>query len=244
MVHELIQLFPEDPGTSGLIVAVIGSLLGAAIWLLGARISRPVVTLMTVLIGAAIGQAMPGWFGWEISGAGPAVGLALALGITGYALHGMWVGIGLGTVLSTWAALGCWVGFRGSTTWVWPPYDATTVLSEYVRSVWHALPPDVARVLPYACTTAMISGLAMAILWPRFSLLLGWSCAGATLLAGMGLAAVDYGQPEWIKRIPVESWVQAAMLGALVGVGMLIQWKLGPKPAAVKVSKGDEKPQE
>lgn len=241
MVHEMLQLLPDDPGTSGLMIALTGSLIGAAIWLLGARFSRPIVTLLTVLLGAAIGQNLPEWLGWTISGAGPAVVLSLVLGVTGYVMHGMWVGIGLGTVLSGWAALACWIGFKGAATWSWPAVEAEATLASYASAVWQALPPDVARVLPYGCATAMISGLAMAILWPRFSLLLGWSCAGATLLAGMGLAAVDYGQPEWLTQIPPETWIQTSVLGGLVTLGMLIQWKLAPTPVVSKAAKKDQK---
>jgi hypothetical protein len=144
----------------------------------------------------------------------------------------MWVGIGLGTVLSTCAALACWIAFRGSAQWSWPAFEDDTTFSSYLATLWQSLPSDVSRVLPYGCATAMISGLAMAILWPRFSLLLGWSCAGATLLAGMGVAAVDYGQPQWLASVPPEMWIQASILGSIIGVGMLIQWKLGPKPVA------------
>src|SRR4029453_5362604 len=98
MVQELLNLLPQDVGRLGLVIAIVGSMIGLGMWLIGSRFSRPIVTLLTVLLGASIGMHLPKWFGWQISGAGPAVGAALVLGVTGYVLHGMWVGIGLGTV--------------------------------------------------------------------------------------------------------------------------------------------------
>jgi hypothetical protein len=244
MVQELINLLPPDPGSVGLAIAIIGSIIGAGIWLLGARYSRTIITLLTVLVGAAVGVNLPRWFGWEISGAGPAVGAALLLGVTGYALHGMWVGIGLGTVLSSWATLACWIAFRNGAAWSWPPIEGDTTAASYLSAVWQGLPADVTRILPYACATAMVSGIAMAIIWPKVSLVVGWSMAGATLLAGMGLAAVNFGQPQWLGRVPSPLWAQMTLLTCMVMIGSLVQWKLGPKPAASKASKKKPKDDE
>src|SRR5262245_56130142 len=109
MLLDLLQLLPTDPGGPVLLTTMIGTVVGAALWLLGAKISRPLVTLLTVLGGAMIGMHLPQWFGWQISGAGPAVGGAVVLGVSGYVLHRMWVGIGLGSVLALWAAMGTWL---------------------------------------------------------------------------------------------------------------------------------------
>lgn len=241
MMDELLKLLPSDAGDAGMTIALTGSMIGAAIWLMGARFSRPIITLLTVLIGAVIGLHLPQWFGWTISGAGPAVAMALVLGITGYTLHGVWVGIGLGTVLASWAAIGSWICFHGTTTWTWPPVASDTTVVSYSTSLWQQLTPDVAHILLCATAVAMLSGLAMSILWPKFSLLLGWSLAGATLLAGMGLAAVEFGQPEWLAKVPPQNWAQAAILGALVLIGLLIQWKLTPRPAPAKAGKKKNK---
>ncbi|HMB95127.1 MAG TPA: hypothetical protein VKK61_03730 [Tepidisphaeraceae bacterium] len=237
MVQELVNLLPHDGGSFGLIVAIVGSLIGMLIWLVGSRFSRPIVTLATVTLGAIIGMHLPAWFGWNISGAGPAVGAALILGVTGYVLHGMWVGIGLGTVLASWAAMACWILFRNGANMTWPPISTDTNLFEYCKTVWQQLPADVTRLLPYACATAMVSGVAAAIVWPRLSLILGWSMAGATLLAGMGVAAVDYGKPQWLGHVPQPMWAQGVLLASLVTLGALVQWKLGPKPAGATKKK-------
>src|SRR5450432_1535814 len=128
MVQELVNLLPRDAGVFGLVIAIVGSLVGVLIWLVGSRFSRPIVTLATVTLGAAIGMHLPRWFGWDISGAGPAVGAALVLGVTGYALHGMWVGIGLGTILASWTAMACWIVFRNGANLNWPAIQAGTTL--------------------------------------------------------------------------------------------------------------------
>jgi hypothetical protein len=232
LVQELLNLLPLDPGSAGFAVAIIGSLIGAIVWLLGARFSRTIITLVTVLLGAAVGMRLPQWCGWSVSGEGTAVGGALGLGVTGYAMHRMWVGFGLGTVLCAWATMACWIGFRNGAAWTWPAWGTDTTIESYAVSLWQALPPDVARILPYACAMAMISGLAMAIIWPKTTLILAWSLIGATLLVSMGVAAVEYGQPQWLLKIPSPTWAQATLLGAIVSVGALVQWKLGPKPAA------------
>jgi hypothetical protein len=187
-----------------------------------------------VLLGAVVGMNLPGWFGWDISGSGPAVGAALVLGLTGYILHGMWVGIGLGTVLASWVAMACWIAFRNGASWTWPELDANPTIVAYAQAMWSIVPPDVARILPYACATALITGIGLAIIWPRVSLILGWSMAGATLLTAMGLAAVDYYDPAWLAIVPSPMWAQLTLLTALVLIGAMVQWKLGPKPAISK----------
>lgn len=244
IVQELLNLLPADPGTLGLIVALSGSLVGAGIWLLGARYSRTIITLLTVLLGATLGRQLPQWMDWNISGAGPAVGAALVLGVTGYIFHGMWVGIGLGTVLASWAAMGCWITFRHGAGWNWPSAEAGMTVVAYLSAVWQSLPADVMRILPYACGSAMVTGVAASIIWPKSSLIFGWSLAGTTLLAAMGVAAVDYGRPQWISNIPSPLWAQISLLGCTVALGTIIQWKLGPKPVAIgkppgKKSKSD-----
>jgi hypothetical protein len=103
------------------------------------------------------------------------------------------------------------------------------------------MPGDVTRILPYACATALITGMGLAIIWPRISLLLGWSMAGVTLLAAMGIAAVEYGRPQWLTAIPSPMWAQGTLLVLLVALGTIIQWKLGPKPAASRSGKGSKR---
>ncbi|HEY7091243.1 MAG TPA: hypothetical protein VH518_24315 [Tepidisphaeraceae bacterium] len=241
VLQELVRLLPSDPGTMGLIIALAGSALGVAMWLAGSRFSKPVITLLTVLIGATIGMHLPQWFGWEISGAGPAVGAALVLGVTGYALHGVWVGIGLGAVLASWTALACWIAFHNGAVWTWPTVTPETTVFQFLQAVWQTLPPDVSRILPYACATAMVTGMGLMIIWPKASLVFGWSMAGVTMITCMGLAALVFGQPQWLGKLPQPMWAQTSLLAMLVMLGALIQWKIAPKPVTSGASGGRKK---
>jgi hypothetical protein len=240
VLQELISLFPKDVGPAGLAIAIVGTIVGFFLWLLGSRFSRKIVTLLTVLLGAMIGRHLPQWFGWEISGAGPAVGGALVLGVTGYVLHGMWVGIGFGLVLALWAALACWITLHNTAIWAWPAVDTQIAMVDYSRALWTGMPTDVTRIMPYACGTAMVTGLGLAIIWPRVSLLLGWSMIGVTFLVTFGLAAMSFGRPELLEKVPSPLWAQASLVALLVSLGALVQWKLGPKPVAAKPSKKKE----
>ncbi|HVT88369.1 MAG TPA: hypothetical protein VHD56_05920 [Tepidisphaeraceae bacterium] len=237
MIQEWLQFLPQNAGNGGLTLAIVGSLIGAGIWLLGARYSRMILTLATVLLGAVIGMHLPEWLGWNVSGAGPAVGGALILGITGYAISAMWVGIGFGMILASWAALACWIALRNGTEWTWPAIDANTTIVSYSTALWQGMPPGVVRIMPFACGAAMVSGLAMMIMWPKFSTVLCWSLTGATMLAAMGVAAVNFGQPQWLAKVPSPIWAQASILGAVVSLGALVQWKLSPRPAGAKAGK-------
>jgi hypothetical protein len=82
--------------------------------------------------------------------------------------------------------------------------------------------------------------VAAAIVWPRISLIVGWSMAGATLLAGMGVAAINMERPQWLAHVPQPMWAQSVLLGSLVAIGSLVQWKLGPKPISATKKKPTE----
>src|SRR3954465_5593682 len=108
MLLDLLNLVPPIVDHGAGITALIGLALGTLLWVVGVKFSRPLITLLTVLLGAAIGLKLPKWFNWNVSGAGPAVGSAVVLGLTGFILHRMWVGISLGLVLGLWATLAIW----------------------------------------------------------------------------------------------------------------------------------------
>lgn len=228
MLQELLELLPHEPGTLALAVAVAGTIVGAGLCAVGARFSRPLVSLVLVVLGAALGMALPRWLDWSISGAGPAVGGAVLLGVSGWVLHRMWVGVGLGGVLSCWAVLALWIWMRNGHVLEWPEIGASTTLPSFLGELWHSLPPEVARLLPYTVATAMVSGLAAAILWDHPIVILTWSAVGTTLLAIMGIATIEYGRPSWIEAVDVRSWVQVLALLAVLGLSILVQWKVAP----------------
>jgi hypothetical protein len=229
MLDAFLQLLPGEPGSIALFIAMAGSLIGAALWIGGATFSRPLITLLTVLVGAVVGMHFPVWFGWNVSGAGPAMLGALVLGVSGFALHRMWVGVGLGSILAAWAAFIVWICLHDGGTWVWPAFDGATMTPfGYLRTVYDQLPANIGKALPYACAIAMVIGVAASILWPKLTTVLNWSGIGVSMLAGMGIAAIAFGKPELLRHVPAQTWAQSAVLATLIAVGAAVQWKLAP----------------
>src|SRR5215218_2320257 len=105
MIQQLLSLLPREINSIALMIAVAGAFLGGVLWLGGSRFSRTLMTLISVSAGALIGLQVPKWFTPGLEGWATAVLGALILGISGYALHKVWVGLGLGFVLAIWAAL-------------------------------------------------------------------------------------------------------------------------------------------
>ncbi|MGH7215237.1 MAG: hypothetical protein ACREIT_10790 [Tepidisphaeraceae bacterium] len=233
MLHELLPLLPREVGTVALVVAVVGTLVGAGLWLAGSRFSRSLLTLLAVAAGALVGRALPKWCDWSVDGMGLAVGGAVVLGISAYAMHRVWVAGGLGFVMACWAALATWVVCAGDAGhgWAWPGADASTTAPMFLRRVWESLPEEVARYLPWACGTAMASGMSVALLWPRLGVVLLHSTAGGSMLVCMGTAALEYGRSQWLDALPSKTWAQIMTVAALIAFGAVVQWKLAPAGA-------------
>src|SRR5256885_16641087 len=104
MIQRLLVLLPQQISSLSLMIAVAGAVLGGILWLGGSRFSRTLMTLISVSTGALVGLQFPKWFSVGLEGWATAVLGALVFGITGYALHKVWVGLGLGLVLAVWAA--------------------------------------------------------------------------------------------------------------------------------------------
>jgi hypothetical protein len=232
MVQQLLPLLPHDIGQAALVAALFGTLVGAGLWLAGARFSRPMVTLLAVSIGAVLGRALPTWMEWNVNSMATAVGGAIVLGTSGFILHRVWVGLGLGLLLACWATLATWVFAGDGAAPTWPPMDATTTLTSFVHGAWANVPENVRKLLPYACGGAMISGLMPALLWPRVAVVLLYSSLGTSLLVGMGLIAIENGRPQWITIVPAQTWAQITTLLGIVAFGAVVQWQMAPaKPA-------------
>ncbi len=90
------------------------------------------------------------------------------------------------------------------------------------------LPEQVRRVIPYAAGGAMLSALAITLLWPRVSRTLMASTMGVTLMFVGGLILVASRKPDWLRYVPEQRGIQAGILGALVVLGALIEWQLLP----------------
>jgi len=230
MLFDLLQLLPEKPGDGALIIAMIVAVVGAVLWIAGVKFSRPLVTLVTVLLGASIGLMLPRWCNWNISGAGTAVGGAVVLGVSGFVLHRMWVGVALGMILSMWGAFGLWLNLRNGQGFDWPAWSESSTLCSYVHDVWDNVPADLARYLPYLAGIAMVSAIAATILWPKLTMVTSWSAIGLTMCIGLTTAAIALTHREWLAKAPQQTWVQLASLAGLWFIGAAVQWRLAPKP--------------
>ena len=135
-----------------------------------------------------------------LSPAALAVGNAWFAGLLAFVTHRLWIGLVLGSVLAWWASLATWITMHGQQSWSQPVWDADgdVISCTEVQSLWQVLPQDVNRILPWAAGGAMISGVALAILWPRIATALNWSLAGVTLLLGAGLAMMSFARPQWL----------------------------------------------
>ena len=226
MVQQLLPLLPHEIGRCALIAALTATLFGAVLWLVGARFSRPMITLVGVAAGAFFGRMLPGWMGWNVNTMAASVGGAVVLGMSGFLLHRMWVGLGLGVLLACWATVAVWVCFSDGAQLTWPPVDPTTTWRTFADALWLSVPLKVRQILPFAASLAMLSGLLASLLWPRFGAALLYSALGTSLLVGAGLIAIENGRPQWITIVPSQTWAQAMTLLGTVAFGAVVQWQL------------------
>jgi len=234
MLQLWVNHLPENLSSLALGLAMAGVLIGLGLWLAGAKISRWLLTLTLVALGAWVGLRLPRWFGWSIDGMGPAVGLSVVLGVSGYILHRLWVGVGLGLVLALWTVWAMWFALDVDQRLSWPaemPVDAT--LPMLLGAIWSGVPDTLSRLLPFAAGAALMSGFAMTILYPRVALVLMHSLSGVTLVVMLGLLLIQTGDSSWLQRLPTEVWAQATLLGGMTLLGALVQCRLGvPNEAA------------
>jgi hypothetical protein len=242
MVQQLLPLLPKELGQVALIAALTGTIIGAVLWLLGARFSRPLVTLVAVGIGAFVGRQMPAWMNWNVNSMAASVGGAVVLGMSGFLLHRVWVGLGLGLLLTLWAAVAVWVfGGGAGTQFTWPAIDATTTWQSLGQSMWDQLPDNVRKLLPYACGGAMVSGFLLSLIWPKFGTVMLYSALGTSLVVVLGLLTIEAKRPAWMDHVPSQTWAQVATLLGLVAFGAIVQWQTAPsRPASAGPTKGEE----
>lgn len=234
MVQQFLEILPRQVPQWVSMTLLVAVGVGALLWVAGARFGRFLTTLLTVGLGAALGMHLPGWFGWNIHGAGPAVGAAVVLGVTGFVLHGMWAGILLGLVLALWATFITWVCARGADPLAWPALTDETTLVSFLTELWNSLPKTMQRMTPFWAAAGLVSGVACSILWTRVTSRLAWSAAGVTMLVGSGLASIRFVRPQWLERGLPQTWVQAAVIVAAVLVGVLVQSTFTRSPSRKK----------
>jgi len=241
MVQELLPLLP-DLLTKEQAAVCLGCLLaGVFLWLSGSLWSRGILTLIAVAIGGLLGMYVPRWQNWPVNSMGLAVLGAVGLGLSAYLAQRLWMGLTVGVVLACWAAFGAWVHLRPinysfierqdwQVQYMTPPERAHDL---YIR-----LPAEVQEVLPYATGTAVMMGLALALMWPRLTRAIGMSMLGVTMILGFGLTLVATQQPAWLAYVPAPPMTQAGTLLGMVMVGLLAQWPF----LAARRSKQDEMP--
>jgi hypothetical protein len=242
MVQQLLPLLPKELGQVALVAALTGTVIGAVLWLLGARFSRPLITLLAVGIGAVVGRQLPAWMNWNVNSMAASVGGAVVLGMSGYILHRVWVGLGLGLLLALWAAAATWVFAGGAgTPFAWPVIDATTTWPSLGQSMWDQLPDQVRKLLPYACGGATVSGFLLSLIWPKFGTVMLYSALGTSLVVVLGLLTIEATRPGWMDHVPSQTWAQVATLLGLVAFGAIIQWQTAPsRPAGAVPTTGEE----
>jgi hypothetical protein len=184
--------------------------------------------LFAVFIGACIGRQIPLWMGWKIDAMTLTVAGAVVIGLSGFIYHRVWAAIGMGLTLSVWGAFIAWIGWHGTATWFWPVFDDTQSLTTYAIEVWRALPPDVARVLPFICGAGFLSGLVPVLLWPRVGCSIMYSMLGLTMATICGLSSMNPGLRFSVQNMSVSAWLQVPVWFSLITMGALVQWRLTP----------------
>src|SRR5213075_2425858 len=194
-------------GETGWLVAamsIVGVLSGLVLWLVGARFSRGIVTLIAVSIGALIGLRLPAWFSVPLGAWATAVGGALLLGISGYALHRMWVGAALAFLLVVWAAVAVWNVYCAGHAVTLPSAYGAQSISDF----WASLPADFRKISPYFCGMAMVAGLIIALIWSRAAMVMLYSILGASVLMIGGMLAIAIAKPSLLGILPRQTGSQ------------------------------------
>jgi hypothetical protein len=243
--QHLELLLPQKAGSVAMIVALIGSIIGLAMYITGARFSRSILTLAAVAMGTSVGMRMPMWCGWHVDPMAPAVAGAIVLGVSAYAFHRVWVGAWLGAVLSIWAALALWATRGSAFHWRWPEYDPSQTLPQYFSALWQNVPDSMQQCLGFSAAAAMLVGISAALLWPRVGIALLWSAAGVSVLLPAVVTALSQLEPSALKHVPRQTPDQLALLAGIVGIGAIFQWRTNPMAgAASEGSGGGEKKSE
>jgi hypothetical protein len=238
MIQQLLSLLPKEIDSIALMIAIAGAILGGILWLGGSRFSRTLMTLISVFTGALIGLQLPKWFELGLEGWATAVLGALVLGISGYALHKVWVGFGLGLVMAAWAGIATFTVCGDPKGFTWPISLEGATLHARLIDIWNALTPDARRLLPFACCAGLVSGFCASLLWQRLGVVLLYSTAGVTLLVGLGVAVLNSAKREWLNVIPSKTSSQVIVLISLVAFGAVLQWRCAPNGARPRPAGG------
>jgi hypothetical protein len=234
LIQQALGVWPREASAAALLLALGGIVVGAFLWLAGAKFSQSLIALVAVAVGAFIGLNLPRWLDWPVAGWASAVGLALTLGVCGYAMHRLWAGAALSLLLATWAGIGavCGYGLTETVRAAWAAVSPQLGLVDRVQNFWNALPADLHRALPFACGVAFAAGLGLMLMWVRLATVLFYSVLGVSMLVGFGSIAVLMRRPSLMNMVPASPTVRWSVLGGLVILGMLVQLRLFSRPAS------------
>ena len=242
MVQELLPFIPQAISDELAAACVVAMCVGAFLWFCGASWSRGIIALLGVSIGGVVGMMLPRVFEWPVNSMSACVLGAVALGVIAFVVERVGVGLLLGSVLSLWVILACWINCRGDQGWIWqsPDVVAKMTLIEHARDMWARTPETVRRVVPYGVGTAMISGLSIAVLFPRFARVMCFSALGLTILFVSTLTLIASRRPDWLTAVPPEPLEQAGALAVVCLIGMMLQWQLLPRRRPARAKREDE----
>lgn len=228
MLREVLWFLPDAVVRVAPVVAAGCALLGAMLWLCGARFSRSILSLVAVAAGATIGMKLPAWRGWQIDGMGLAVGGALVLGAGAFLCHRPCIGALLAAGMMLWAGTGVWLFMGGDVYWDWRRVAWQGDMIQYAHDCWQLLPPNLQKVFPAACFAGLIAGVSMAVYLPKLAKVLAHSLTGVTLAAVGGAVFLNATHPIVLARVPGSDVVQGLALIAIVLLGAAVQWRMTP----------------
>jgi hypothetical protein len=225
LIQNLLPLMPRRLGAAGTAPILAAVAFGCALWVIGARFSRPMLSMLATLGGALIGFQFPSWLGWGIDPWSVAMLFGLIFGVVAFAFHRWAATLSLGLVMALWGGLGAIaaVGWKDQI-----PSGGIFTL-EFIRSclvTTNDAPPDFSRqVLLVAASIGMMGGFTLAMIWQRVGLAMLWSMIGLTLVLMPALSAAEQGGSAGriIQMIPRQAAGQAVTLLALVVIGALVQ---------------------
>jgi hypothetical protein len=240
LLHRLLMLLPAvQPGILW-VWYVLAAGVGGLFCVAGSRLSRMILVLAAVTVGAMMGKHVAGAFGYHPDPMAATIGGSVACALLMVFLHRFVIALGLSVLLAAWAGLGVWVHSALPTVWQWPTVVAGG--PSFVSACSAQLPPEVAQWMTALAGLGFLAGLAIAALMPRVALPLFWSVLGTTILVAVALAYATYVQPHLFDGAPDSTEKQVGVVAGVALVGFLVQWWPRSRPASQGAPTGEPTP--